>query len=683
MKKTALLFLSLLYSLIGLCRLNSDTALLNQRIKKSGRLLESNVDSARTLILQNLDATYKKKYAYGYSKSNSQLANYYTLKGQNDSALLFTAKAIKFARTSKDTNHIILMYLQSARTFASLNNYPKAIEHCLVAQNFADKKKDNTCRIKIAHDLGFIYSNMNLHEKAIDYFKKGLGYAVAQKDTFNTANITARIGGEFNLLSNFDSGLYYNKKGLALFKLLKHKRGIGATLTNLNVSYGGLKNYSGQMATLQEALKIRAELGDLYAIVILKNTLADCYFNKGDYKNALSIAKEVEPLTWEQKQSALILQNFSLQYKANLNLGNHKEALIYALRYIDLSDSIYKGTNLKDISELQAKYESDKKEKEILLLQLEKKNEQAKTESENTKRNLFLLSVILITAIILIFTVILYLRFKKINEQNLVIEKQKQLVDEKNKEIIDSINYARTIQQALIPSEEEIKSYTKDAFVIFKPKDIVSGDFFWCNKVGNYLFVAVADCTGHGVPGAFMSMMGMSFLNEIITEKSIFEPSEILNKLREKVTASLNKDYAELEKSDGMDMVLLRFDQTKQQLKFSGANNTIYHLSNNHLTEMKGDKMPVGLHYGAMDSFSDVTVNLSPGDKILACTDGLPDQFGGPKGKKFMYKKLEQAIIDFGNADLATLKTKIESDLESWQGSNEQIDDITCLAIEV
>lgn len=670
-------------SFLGSFSQSSDTALLNRQIKKAQHLLESNIDSAYISILQNINNSYKNKYAYGYSRSNSQLVQYYFLKGQNDSALLFTANAIKYARISKDTNQVILTYLQSARIFATANNYPKAIENCLIAQNYADKKKDNTCEIKIAHDLGFIYSNMNLHEKSIYYFRKGLNFALVQHDTFNIANLSARIGGEFNDLNRFDSALHYNKKGLALFKLLKHKRGIGATLTNLNESYGGLKNYAGQIITIREALKIRTELGDQYAVAILKNSLAESYLNMRNNKEALATAKEVEALTQSQGQSDLLLQNYFVQYSSYLQLEKYKEATAYAIRYINTKDSIFKGTSLKDISELQTKYETDKKEKEILLLQLEKKNVEEKTESENAKRNLILFSVIIIALLIAVFTVMLYLRFKKINEQNLVIEKQKQVVDEKNKEIIDSINYARTIQQALIPSETEIKSHTKDAFVIFKPKDIVSGDFYWCSRINNYLFLAVADCTGHGVPGAFMSMMGMSFLNEIVNEKSNFEPSSILNELREKVTASLNKEGSTLEKHDGMDMVLLRFDYSNYQLKFSGANNSIYHLSGTTLKEISGDKMPVGLYFGSLTSFSEVTLALKPGDKILACTDGLPDQFGGPKNKKFMYKKLEKIIVEFGNTGLIHLKNKIETELETWQGPNEQIDDINCLAIEV
>lgn len=680
--KTAALIFSILIS-IGSFSQSSDTALFNRRIQHATQLFESNIDSARVIILQNINDAYKNKYAFGYAKSNSQLAHYYFLKGRNDSALRYMGPAIKFARISKDTNQIILMYLQSGRYHALSGNYPLAIEHCLVAQNFADHKRDNTCDIKIAHDVGFVYSNMGLHEKAVYYFKRAFNYSIAKNDTFNMANNTARIGGEFNDLRQYDSGLYYNKKGLALFKSLKHKRGVGVTLTNLNESYGGLKNYAGQIVTIREALKIREELGDQYAIVLLKNLLARCYLNMGDYDDALKMASETEAITISQRNNDLVLENYSVQYRAHLHKENYKEAMAYAQKYIHLKDSIYSTTNLKDISELQTRYETDKKEKEILLLQLEKKNTEERRSSENTRRNLILLSVVITTVLIGLFTILLYRRYKKTNEQNRIIEEQKQVVDQKNKEVIDSINYARTIQQAVIPSEEEIRSYCSDAFVIFKPKSIVSGDFYWCSYAGGYFFLAVADCTGHGVPGAFMSMMGMSFLNEIVNEKGNHVPSAILNELRDKVTASLNKDSGNAEKQDGMDMVLLRLDRKNLSLMFSGANNSAYHLSGTELKEVKGDKMPVGLYYGQSHPFTDITLSLKPNDRIITFTDGLPDQFGGPRNKKFMYRQLETIIAEHGYTKASEFKSSIENALQHWQGPNEQIDDITCLGIVI
>lgn len=660
----------------------SDTVSINRQIQFVDKLLERNIDSAIYFIKSALNYTYKNKYAFGYAKSNMQLIRYYMLKGLNDSATLYTNEGIKFARISKDTSLIINIYLISARAFSSAAKYNKAIELCLLAQRFAEVKKNNMFKIKIKHDLGYIYSNLALNHEAINYFMAGLKLSQIEKDTFNFANISARLAGEFSTIGRYDSAMKYNQQSLKYFTLIKHKRGIGVSLVNLASNYKGLKMYDKAIQTTLEAIKIRTELGDNYALTILKNNLAACYVKKKDFKSALIAAQEAEELCKQQSDLELTIDNYSQQYVIYHYLDNYKKAFDYAYKYINLRDSIYQTTNLKSLTELQTKYETDTKEKEIVLLQLEKKNADEKTEAENMRRNLILLSVCLITLLIAGFSIVLYRRFKESNNQKIIIEKQKQLVDFKNKEIIDSINYAQTIQEALIPGEKDLKKNVKDAFVIFKPKDIVSGDFYWQSSSKDYFFLAVADCTGHGVPGAFMSMMGISFLNEIVNEKGLYDTHVVLTTLRERVINSLNKSEGK-DKRDGMDMVLLRFDFKNNEVMFSGANNSVYHFTNNTLNEIKGDKIPVGLYNDELKPYTFLKFNIKNGDRIIATTDGLPDQFGGIKGKKFMYKRLESLISQSNSTSLSALKQNLVSEFDSWKGDNEQIDDVTIIGIEI
>lgn len=659
-----------------------DTAAINSQLRFTDKLLERNTDSSFAYIDNNLSLTKKNKYAFGYAKSNLQLMRYYMLKGQNDSATLYSPEAIKFARISKDTALIINTYLLSSRALSSALQYNKALELCLQAQRFAESKKNNKYKIKVAHDLGYIHSNMDLHPKAITYFKEGLRLSQLEKDTFNFANISARLAGEFDIIKRYDSAMVYNKQSLKYFTLIKHKRGIGVSLVNLASNYKGLKMYDKAIETTLEAIKIRTELGDNYALTILKNNLAACYVKKKEFQAALKAAKEGEELCKQQNDIALTIDNYSHQYIIYYYLNDFEKAFDYSYKFINLKDSIYQTTNLASLTELQTKYETDQKEKEIALLQLEKKNADEKSQSEKTRRNLILLSVSAIAIVITGFSVVLFKRFKESNQQKDIIQQQKQIVDFKNKEIIDSINYAQTIQEALIPSETEIKQNTNDAFVFFKPKDIVSGDFYWQAITKEYHFIAVADCTGHGVPGAFMSMMGISFLNEIVNEKSVYNTNKVLDLLRERVITSLNKSDGK-DKRDGMDMVILRIDKKSNSVMFSGANNSIYHQTSTSLIELKGDKFPVGLYHNELKPYTATTFNFSKGDRLFATTDGMPDQFGGPKGKKFMYKAFEALLKENKSQPLSHVKHKMISAFENWKGDNEQIDDITVIAIEV
>lgn len=660
-----------------------DTTEFNRSAKFIDKLLESKVDSSYAFIKQNILSSKKQKYAYGYAKSNLQLARYYTLRGENDSSLLVTPIAIKYARISKDTALIINSYLFDARSLSSASKFNKAIEQCMLAQRFSENTKNYKLSVKVYHDLGFVYSNIGLHQQAINYYRKGLFISKQKADTFNIANISGRIGGEFHYLNMFDSSLIHNLNGLKHFKLIHHKRGIGATLVNLAATYKSLKQIDKAIETIKQALIIRTQLGDEYAITILKNNLVECYFDKKEYQYALTLAKEAELRCLKQNELQLIDQNYNNQFEIYQKLGNYQMACKYADMSLQLKDSIYQSTNLKGLNELQAKYESDKKEKEISLLQIEKKSAEEKSDADRKRRNLILISVITIALLITIFAFILFKKFRESTRQKSIIQDQKQVVDAKNKEIIDSINYALTIQKAIIPAIEELQKDVSEAFVFFKPKDIVSGDFYWNTRVNDHLYFVVADCTGHGVPGAFMSLMAISYLSEIINEKKVLNTHDILNMLREKVILSLNKSSGTKGKRDGMDMVIFRINLNTLQLQFTGANNSIYILRGNQLEELKGNKMPVGLYTENTSDFTSLEIQLFTNDKIIAFTDGLPDQFGGPKGKKFLYKRLENIICQNCDMNLANLQETISTSFESWKLNNEQVDDVTVLGIKI
>lgn len=683
MKNIFLILLTSLFFTDAIAQSKIDTSQFKQSAKFIDKLLESNVDSSYSFIKQNLFAAKKQKYAYGYAKSNLQLARYYTLKGENDSSLLVTPIAIKYARISKDTALIINSYLFDARSLSSASKFNKAIEQCMQAQRFSENTQNYKLSVKVYHDLGYVYSNIGLHQQAINYYRKGLFISKQKEDTFNIANISGRIGGEFHYLNMFDSSLINNLNGLKHFKLIHHKRGIGATLVNLASTYKSLKQIDKAIETINQALIIRTELGDEYAITILKNNLVECYYDKKEYQYALTLAKDAELRCLKQNELQLIDQNYNNQFEIYQKLGNYQMACKYADMSLQLKDSIYQSTNLKGLNELQAKYESDKKEKEISLLQIEKKSAEEKSDADKKRRNLILISVITIAFLITIFAFILFKKFTESTRQKTIIQSQKQIVDEKNKEIIDSINYALTIQKAIIPSLEELQQDVKEAFVFFKPKDIVSGDFYWNTRVNDYLYFVVADCTGHGVPGAFMSLMAISYLSEIINEKKVLNTNEILNLLREKVILSLNKSSGSKGKRDGMDMVIIRINLKTLQLQFSGANNSIYILRGNQLEELKGNKMPVGLYTENTTDFTSLEMPLFANDKVIAFTDGLPDQFGGPKGKKFLYKRLENIICENCDLNLANLQEAISTSFETWKLNNEQVDDVTVLGIKI
>ena len=273
--------------------------------------------------------------------------------------------------------------------------------------------------------------------------------------------------------------------------------------------------------------------------------------------------------------------------------------------------------------------------------------------------------------------------------QKVEIQSQKDTLEEKNREITDSINYAKNIQNAFIPSEQKFNSHFKDSFVLFKPKDIVSGDFYWVYEKNDTLFYVTADCTGHGVPGGFMTMLGLSFLDEIIAAQNNQDPAEVLNLMRDKIINTLNQTGGFGQNKDGMDITVCCINKTKKELVFSSANNDIYIIRKNldlsdgkEFFEYKANRQPCG--YSDLNKpFTKQTINLMEGDCIYSFTDGFADQFGGPKGKKFRYKQFEQMLIKNSHLGFSAQKNLLNNVNESWKGGLEQVDDILVIGVKI
>lgn len=269
---------------------------------------------------------------------------------------------------------------------------------------------------------------------------------------------------------------------------------------------------------------------------------------------------------------------------------------------------------------------------------------------------------------------------EKVIERTAEVVAQKDIIEHKQKEILDSIQYAKRIQYTILAHDEFLKKHLPEHFVLFKPKDIVSGDFYWATapaffpKGKEKFFLAVCDSTGHGVPGAFMSLLNISFLNEAINEKKIAEPNEVLNHVRKRLISSVSKDGAQ----DGMDGILVCFDKAKQNtLMYSAAHNRPILIRDGAIIEHKADKMPIGVGVRS-DSFELMSIEVKKGDHLYLYTDGYADQFGGPKGKKFKYKNLNELLLLNHQKPMDEQKTMLETTFEIWKGALEQIDDV-CL----
>lgn len=255
------------------------------------------------------------------------------------------------------------------------------------------------------------------------------------------------------------------------------------------------------------------------------------------------------------------------------------------------------------------------------------------------------------------------------------------LLDQR-RELLASIKYASFIQQAILPDDKSVSKILHDFFILHKPRDIVSGDFYYCARKEEYIVAAAGDCTGHGVPGALMSIMGVSFLNEILSSRGSVRASRILNLLRERVMRALHQTGSEEENKDAIDMALCVYDPQKKELQYAGANNSLYHVRRKVLTEIKSDSMPVGVNAIEEEPFTNQIVKLQKDDVIYIFSDGYADQFGGPNGKKFKYGPFKNLIMEISDKSMSEQREELESVIMNWKGDEDQVDDILVFGIK-
>jgi serine phosphatase RsbU (regulator of sigma subunit)/tetratricopeptide (TPR) repeat protein len=356
-------------------------------------------------------------------------------------------------------------------------------------------------------------------------------------------------------------------------------------------------------------------------------------------------------------------------------------ALHYYKKYMLLQDSLVNEDVLKHQRNLEARYNSEKQKQEIELLT-----------TKGNVRQWFLVAIIGCSVVLIFLVFALYKRNRFRKATNAAIAKQNTEIEEKNRNITDSINYASRIQEAVVPSIEQLKNNFTDAFVLSRPKDIVSGDFWWCSEKNvrsddhaarGEFFLAGADSTGHGVPGGFMSMLGSVFLFELVTEKGLRSPAEILNQLRDKVITALSRSGIAGGLKDGMDMVMCTFSPDRKKVQFACAMNPLWVIRKNAVIEYRADKFPVGEYLGETRSFTLMEHETEPGDMIYIFSDGYADQFGGPEGKKFKYRQLRDILCTVASLPCTEQERVLLEKFEAWKGQHEQVDDVLIIGIRI
>lgn len=588
--------------------------------------------------LQSLALAEELHFSRGILHACNTLGTIYADMGDLNKALEFHLRGMKLAEETGDLKSVARSELNTSIIFTNMGEYDKALQHLLHSRRLYQQLNETDGLAAVNNDLGGCYLTFpDSTEKAMDCFRQSFQLAVKLNKSVSIANSLAGMAKCYQRSNDTLRADEAMTRSITIIDSVQNNY----ILSQLLVSYAAMLSerghYKKSETLLFRALSIYTSIGMREQQIDLWRELSEIYEKTGQPVKALD--------AWN--------------------------------RYSSIKDSVMNENVLRHQRELEALYENEKKENEIRTLT-----------QEQTLQRTYVGGLIAGVFLLIVILLILFNRNtirKRGNEQ---LAQQNAVIEEKNKNITDSINYARRIQEALIPEESILQKNFGDAFVLFKPRDIVSGDFWWCTEKDGMFLLAAADCTGHGVPGGFMSVMSAAFLSEIVSEKGITGPAEVLTQLRLKVISALKQtgipDTGGFTKDatvkDGMDIVFCCFDR-QNLVRFSCANNPVWIVRNGQLIEFPPDKFPVGIHHKELLPFTLQAEQLQKGDMLYLFSDGYADQFGGPQGKKFKYRQLKELLVEISSLPGKEQQERLEKTFAGWKGNLEQVDDVLAIGI--
>ncbi len=669
--------------------------ILSEQLWRVGDYEQAKKQADYTLIL-SLKLNFKK----GESSAYNNIGIIYEYQGNYPEALKNYLVSLKIREEIGNKQEIADSYNNIGIIYFYQSNYPKALKNYYASLTTREEIGDKQGIADSYNNIGLINSKQGNYPEALKNYFASLKIREEIGDQRGIAFSYGNIGNIYTSQSNYSEALKNFFVVLKIFEEIGDKKGIANSYSNIGNLYTNQAEHlisPDSLAYREElynealkhqfaSLKIKEEIGD-------KQGIASSYINLGsiniELKNLVQAKKYLNnalAISSEIGSKEQLKNSYSRLSIIDSTQGNWEAAYKYHKLFILYRDSIDNEETQKKTIQAGMTYEFEKKEALTKAAQ-DKKDALATTEIKKQQIIRYAISGILV--LVILFTLFLYNRFRLIRKQKNIIElkeketqQQKEVIEEKHREITDSINYAERIQRSFLATTQMLDQHLKDYFVFFRPKDVVSGDFYWAGELnnGNFAF-SCADSTGHGVPGAIMSILNISSLEKSIEKET--EPNKILNKTRKIIIDRLKKDGSTEGGRDGMDCSLMVINKDRTQLSFAAANSPVFIVRNYELIEFKPDKMPVGKHDKDIESFNLHTTSLQKGDIVYTLTDGFPDQFGGVKDKKYMIKNLKALLIQIAPLTMQEQKQKLADEFTTWKGENEQVDDVCIIGVRI
>lgn len=697
----------------------SSEAKLDSLLVFSNRQVRINTDSGRLVSKFLLKEARKAKNSDYEGNAYHNIGVSYAWQGNYEKAMLYYERALEAFEVNKDPSRMSLIHTSIGGVYYDQNKYVENLDYWLIAKSYAIKSGDEKTMEMCNNNLGVLYLRIGKNDEAKALFLENL--EIIRKHGWETSEAHALV----NLSSIYldegeiDTAEIYAKKAYKIHLKAGMERQAGSTLQDLAEIEFLKGNHNKGIALAHESLEIMKKVKDDYNYNIAKVFIGNKYV-------IMEMPKKAESYCLDAYRESIKIASLGLQKKAcdclsktYSKLGNYKQAYDFEMEYQSLKDSILNDDLSLDMAKREFEYGYKlKAEKDSMEQAQEAEIQDLQHKSEIRRQRNFTYFGLFLALVATVMSLYVYRNFQKKKKANKEILLSKQIIEVKNKEITDSINYARRIQTAMLPSEKHCQTILKQFFIIYKPKDIVAGDFYWVENKNGRNYFAVADCTGHGVPGAMMSVVCNNALNRALREFDRSDPGEILDQTRQIVISELNKGETkeELQRSikDGMDISLacIYDEQGQKFLEYAGAYNSILivrnskevhaegevnirNYENKYLIELKADKQPVGIGH-TKNPFQTKKIQLKKGDLIYAFSDGYADQFGNatsmggetsknykPQGKKFKSSNLKKLLVKVSDENLEEQEKLLSSNFEDWKGDIEQLDDVCIMGIRV
>lgn len=609
----------------------------------------------------------------------------YRFAGKNDSAMMQIDSALSQAHSKKlhEWEGEILSIKGVLQTRIGL--YEDATATFLEGMELATSIHDTETVAQLNKNWAALFFYTTDFQSAVDRTREALKIYSRMGDSGSVASCVDNIGLYYGNMELWDSAYTYQLQARDIFEALGDSANLMVCYNNLGSTLINLKNYPLAKIYIDKSLRMAEQRQSNYQIMTTLATMSELYHLTGERKAEQEAALRVYSIAQEQENDFYALDACEALAHSYYSEGNFEKSAFYFKITDSLRQIVFDSEKTDAANEAQAKYKAKERLQQIALLEADNTRRAAQNQRDELIKAVSVIALI----VLLIFSALVvrnYHRKKRDNrllkEQNVAIEEQSAIIEVKNQEITDSINYATRIQNAVLPTSEKLNALFPANFIYYKPRDIISGDFFWAAEGrGGMRFLAVADCTGHGVPGAMMSMLGSSILNRLIVRKNITSPGKILDALHAELLATLNTTKDSRQITDGMDIAVLMFDPAQKSLVIASADRPVFVVKNGMMQVLPADKISIGSSLPKNEPYTDNTVQIEEGASVFLFTDGITDQFGGPDRKKFMTKRLKELVTTTASMSLEERAEFLTRTFQVWKAGMDQTDDMTLINV--